>query len=415
MSLLGPILFGAMFAVPIWLGLNAEDEVKNIEIVDESGLLTTALEDRGNLQFTLAGKDLSSRKEQMGESGVFGILYIPPTTLDEPKGITFFSEKSAGMSTIGRIEGLLEERFENLKLERSELDKSVIEGLRSKVSLNEIKLANGEETSASTGLYTGIGYISSFLIYIFIFMYGVQIMKGVVEEKTSRIVEVIISSVKPTQLMVGKIVGVAAVGFTQFLIWIILSFGLYSIGLSTVGLNQERIAQIQQMTDEEQEQTEEFTDTQIAISNITKSTESLSIPLLVGCFVFYFLGGYLLYGSLFAAVGAGADSETDTQQFMLPVTIPLIFSIVMLGPVLANPNSTLAFWLSIIPLFSPVIMMMRIPFGVPGWEIALSMILLIIGFFAIAWLAGRIYRIGILMHGSKVNWKTLGKWVTMKV
>jgi ABC-2 type transport system permease protein len=215
--------------------------------------------------------------------------------------------------------------------------------------------------------------------------------------------------------MVGKIVGVAAVGFTQFLIWIILSFGLYSIGLSTVGLNQERIAQIQQMTDEEQEQTEEFTDTQIAISNITKSTESLSIPLLVGCFVFYFLGGYLLYGSLFAAVGAGADSETDTQQFMLPVTIPLIFSIVMLGPVLANPNSTLAFWLSIIPLFSPVIMMMRIPFGVPGWEIALSMILLIIGFFAIAWLAGRIYRIGILMHGSKVNWKTLGKWVTMKV
>lgn len=414
MSLLGPILFAAMFAVPIWLASRDSDEIRTIEIVDESGLITEPLEDRGNLRFVMADNGLDSSKKEMKESSVYGILHIPKITLEEPNGITFFSENSAGITTMSRLEDLLEERIKTLKLERSKLDATVIAGLKTNISLSEMTLADGEEKSANTGLYTGIGYIGALLIYFFIFIYGVQIMRGVVEEKSSRIVEVIISSVKPTQLMIGKIVGVAAVGFTQFLLWIILSFGLYSVGLSTIGLNDDRITQIQQMPDEELKNSEEFTEAQVKVANVFGSMESLPVALLVGSFVFYFLGGYLLYGSLFAAVGAAADSETDTQQFMMPVTMPLIFSIVMISVILRDPNSSLAFWLSIIPLTSPIIMMMRIPFGVPGWEIVLSMVLLLLGFLACAWIAGRIYRVGILMHGSKVNYKTLGKWLMMR-
>ena len=288
MSLLGPVLFAAMFAVPTWLATRDTDDTKVISIVDESGLISEALPDRGNLIYRLSTNDLATEKANMAESNVFGILHIPETDLADPKGITFFAESSAGMTTIGRIENALEERFENLKLEESQLDRAVIDGLRTSINIKETKISGAEETTANTGLYTGIGYLASLLIYMFIFMYGVQIMRGVVEEKTSRIVEVIISSVKPTQLMIGKILGVAAVGFTQFAIWILLSFGLYTVGLSTIGLNQERITQIQQMTEEEQEASKEFNKAQIAISNVSKSTESLPIPLLLGSFAFYF-------------------------------------------------------------------------------------------------------------------------------
>ena len=385
--------------------------MRTITVVDESGLFRESFQDEKGLQFNYIDASLADAKANLKESGSFGLLYIPDIQIDNPSGITFYSESSAGMEFKGRIERILQQRIEGLKLEKSQIDKATLDALRTKISLNEVSLAGGEEKSANTGLYTGIGYAGSYLIFIFIFMYGAQIMRGVLEEKSNRIIEVIISSVKPMQLMVGKTIGIAAVGFTQFLIWILLTFALYSVGLSAIDLDAETISQINQMPAGGEE---EFSQAQLMAAKISSQLESVNFPLLIGGFLFYFVGGYLLYGAMFAAVGAASDNETDTQQFMLPVTIPLIMGFVMGAAILKDPNAPMAFWFSIIPFTSPTVMLMRLPFNPPAWEIALSMVLLVLGFLFMTWLAGRIYRIGILMYGSKVNYKTLGKWIMMR-
>ncbi|MEQ9302606.1 MAG: ABC transporter permease, partial [Marinoscillum sp.] len=239
-------------------------------------------------------------------------------------------------------------------------------------------------------------------------------------EKTSRIIEVVIASVKPFQLMMGKVIGIAGVGLSQFILWIVLSIGISTVvgGIFTDGAKEMQKAQTEQLEnldvpqDEAQLAQQEATDSLMA--DISGAIESINIPLVIVAFLFYFFGGYLLYGALFAAIGSAVDSDADAQQFMFPVTIPLIISIVSLNAIINDPNGSMAFWMSIIPFTSPVVMMMRVPFGVPAWELGLSMVLMVGGFFFTIWLASRIYRIGILMHGTKVNYKTLGKWIMMK-
>jgi ABC-2 type transport system permease protein len=251
-----------------------------------------------------------------------------------------------------------------------------------------------------------------------IFVYGVQVMKGVMEEKMSRIVEVIISSVKPFELMMGKIMGVALVGLTQFLLWIGLTFLITTASSQFLGTNRfqaqsEQVqAQIAKSDPKSAAKMKQKTDS--TIGQVTKALSTLNIPLILGTFLFYFFGGYLLYSALFAAVGSAVDNETDTQQFMMPITIPIILSIIMAQFVLREPDGSLAFWMSMIPFTSPIIMMVRMPFGVPAWEIALSMALLVMGFIFTTWLAARIYRIGILMYGKKVSYKELSKWLFYK-
>jgi ABC-2 type transport system permease protein len=356
---------------------------------------------------------LEDSKQGIGNRDYFGILFIPELDLDNPQGITLYSESSAGIELQDRLKRVVESRIESIKIERSQIDKATLDALKTRVSLREISLSSGEEKVGSTGLATAIGYVASFMIYMFIFIYGAQIMRGVLEEKTNRIVEIIISSVKPTQLMIGKTIGIAGVGLTQFLIWIIFSTAMYAVALSVIGLDAEAMSQINQMP--AGAGAEQFSQTQLAVAGAQEQLANLNIPLQLFTFLFYFLGGYLLYGAMFAAVGAAADSETDTQQFMLPVTLPLILAlIVTLTAVLKDPNGSTAFWFSMIPFTSPIVMMMRIPFGVPVWELVLSMVLLVLGFLLISWLAGRIYRVGILMHGNKVNYKTIGKWVMMR-
>ncbi|WP_224996814.1 ABC transporter permease [Cesiribacter sp. SM1] len=412
MTILGPIIFAALFAIPIWLATRDSNEVKNITVVDESGLFRGTFEDEKGLHFDYLDATLNEAKTSIKQNGSFGLLYIPDLQLDNPSGITFYSESSAGIELKERIERVLEQKIENMKLEESQIDKATLDALRTNVNLNEISLAGGEEKSANTGIYTGIGYLASFMIYMFIFIYGAQIMRGVLEEKTSRIVEVIISSVKPTQLMIGKTIGIAAVGLTQFIIWIVLTSLIYSVGLSMIGLDAESIAQINQMPSAEGA---DFSSTQVKIAQASGELGSLNVPLMVGGFLFYFLGGYLLYGAMFAAIGAASDSETDTQQFMAPVSMPLVLGfVVAITAVLKDPNGSTAFWFSMVPFTSPTVMLMRLPFGVPMWELATSMVLLVLGFLLMTWLAGRIYRIGILMHGSKVNYKTIGKWLMMR-
>ena len=244
-------------------------------------------------------------------------------------------------------------------------------------------------------------------------------MRGVMEEKTSRIVEVMLSSVKPFHLMMGKIIGIALVGLTQFLLWVFLTIALYSVASVTVLKNID-INQVQQKAevlkvgaDLNYMQMKNIEKPNV-ITAVWNDFKSIDIFTIFVCFLFYFLAGYLLYAAMFAAIGSAVDNETDTQQFMLPITIPLIFSFVIAQNVIQDPTSSMAFWFSIIPFTSPVIMMVRLPFGVPAWELALSMLLLIIGFIFTTWIAAKVYRTGILMYGKKISWKEIGKWLFYK-
>jgi ABC-2 type transport system permease protein len=302
----------------------------------------------------------------------------------------------------------MEKHLEKLKLRELGIDPKAIEGAKTTISISTLVISDSGDQKSSSKLNTVLGFASGGLIYIFIFIYGSMVMRGVIEEKSSRIVEVIISSVKPFQLMLGKIIGVAATGLTQFLLWIILTFVIISVAQATI-------------IPAEFDPSAIGTGAEVAayggnadIAAFMEALATINFPLVIGCFIFFFLGGYLLYSSLFAAIGSAVDNESDSQQFMMPVTVPLILSFVIGTKVAENPDGPIAFWFSLIPLTSPIVMMVRIPFGVPTWELVLSMILLIAGFLGTTWLASRIYRVGILMYGKKVSWGELIKWMRYK-
>jgi ABC-2 type transport system permease protein len=251
------------------------------------------------------------------------------------------------------------------------------------------------------------------MIYFFIFMFGAQVLKGVIEEKSNRIVEVIISSVKPFQLMMGKIVGIAMVGLTQFLLWIILTLiivgmvQLFFVGndMASMQLPEAQAGLLNSATQSESNN---------PMMIVTDILGSINLPVMAISFILYFLGGYLMYASLFAAIGGAVDNDADTQQFMFPVSIPLIFAVAMSGVIVNQPDSTLAIWMSMVPFTSPITMIMRIPFGVPYWELGLSLLLLVIGFTFTTWMAGKIYKTGILMYGKKITYRTLWTWLTAR-
>lgn len=412
MTILGPLVFAAIVIVPVWLASMEGSETKIISVIDESGLLeesflnTAAGSD--NIIYQYVTEPVENVKEEVSQGQQFGLLYIPDISLENPQGITLFSESSPSLSVVGNIERMLQDKIKDIKLERSSISREALQQLETDIDIQTINLTEAGEQQGSAGVASVVGYVGAFLIYTFIFLYGAQVMRGVMEEKSNRIVEIVISSVRPFQLMMGKIIGVASVGLTQFLLWIALTFGLASVflqGFSAEDLMQQRTEQFSQNMPEA-----EMAQSEMAM-NIQHALDSIDITGFVLTFLFYFLGGYLLYGALFAAIGSAADSNTDTQQFMLPISTPLILSIVTLGAVLNEPNGTLAFWLSMIPFTAPVTMMMRVPFGIPAWQLVLSMVLLIGGFIFTTWIAGRIYRVGILMHGAKVNYKVIGKWL----
>jgi ABC-2 type transport system permease protein len=265
-----------------------------------------------------------------------------------------------------------------------------------------------------------LAYLSGFLMYMLVFIFGSQVMRGVIEEKTSRVVEVIVSSVKPIQLMMGKIIGIALVGLTQFLIWVFLTVGIAGVLKATI-LKKENLTEVSQnmtksiMTQDQQagiETQASQMNPQIAqFSKVFDNAMNQPWGLIIICFIFYFVTGYLLYASIFAAIGSAVDNETETQQFMLPVTIPIILALMVAMGTMQNPESSLSFWCSLIPLTSPVVMVARLPFGVPLWQIGVSMIVMVITFISFVWMAAKVYRTGILMYGKKTSWKEMWKWL----
>lgn len=412
MTILGPILFAGMMAIVFWSATREGDQ-KLIQVIDESGYFKNNIENTETITYQFIQADVEETKESLLNSdAIFGLLHIPKLDLDNPEGIKFYSTQSPGIAVEGGIEKRVRGIIEDEKLANSGLDQELIDNLRSHVDIQTINLSeSGDESESNSGIAFGVGYVSSFLLYMFIFIYGMQIMRGVTQEKTSRIIEVMIASVRPFQLMMGKIIGIAAVGLTQFVLWAVMTSALTSVTSSMIldqpGAAEQMVAQSGVDADQIEDQNKAF--------DIMSITDKIDIPVILVSFLIYFLGGYLLYGALLAAIGSAVDSEADSQQFMLPITLPLIFSMMMISIVIQEPHGTMAFWLSIIPFTSPVIMMMRLPFDVPMWELALSVSLLIAGFCGTTWMAGRIYRIGIFMHGTKVNYKTLAKWFVMKI
>jgi ABC-2 type transport system permease protein len=428
MTFLGPVLMASVWIVPLLLATRSEG-TKVIEVLDETGLFYQQFKETGDTKFIYITQDLKTAKANLGKSEDFAILYIPLSSYTTPKAFYLYSNKKPGLSLKMYLQESANKILENKKLQDVYgIDEATLSSVKSNISLIVEDIETNKKSY--TEISWALGFVGGMLIYFFIFMYGAQVMRGVIEEKTSRIVEVIVSSVKPIQLMLGKIVGIAMVGLTQFLLWIALTLGLVS---AFTAVYADQITKYK--TGEQSAVTSPgqlFSSDAIGMPDTQKGIESLgsdenigqiidvffsiNYGVIIFTFLFFFVGGYLLYAALFAAIGSAVDNEADTQQFMLPVTIPLIFSIIVgISFVLNNPDGSVAYWLSLIPLTSPIIMMIRVPFGVNIYtDLIPSMVLLVLGFLGTTWVAAKIYRTGILMYGKKISYKELWKWITYR-
>ena len=387
-----------------------------VHVVDESGKFI--FENNRKFTFITLNQSLDQAKTAYQETKDFALLHIPQFDVQKPEGFTIYTKENPSIEKVNDLENILEERIRDMKLEQYQIDKETLKNLRTNISFKQINISDtGEEKSSNAGILYGLGFVLGILIYIFVLVYGIQIMQGVIDEKTSKIVEVIVSSVKPFQLMMGKILGIAAVGLTQFIIWILLITFLSSGMLAYFGIKMPQkqvMEEVQQKMASNEEVKEEMEQQNSKIAEVLGNVSEVPVVKITVVFLFYFLGGYLLYGALFAAVGASVDSIQESQQFQFPITIPLLIGYLGLFMfVLRDPHGTVSFWLSMIPFTSPVAMVGRIAFDVPLWQLALSMILLAGGFVFTTWIAGRIYRVGILMTGAKINWKVMVKYFTM--
>jgi ABC-2 type transport system permease protein len=414
MTILGPILIAAIGILPAYFASLPEED-RSVMVLDKANLL------RGNpgkegIQLKYLGPpenyDLEEAKEQFLLTEDYALLYIPTGSAWDPdfiaQNVAVYGQGDVALNVKNYLEDLIRNQIQNDKLRSEGVDPEVIAQTKTSVDLRSFNLEDdGEEQETVIEGKMVVGLAFSFFMYFFIFIFGSQVMMGVLEEKGSRIIEVIVSSVKPFQLMMGKILGVGLVGLTQFLIWVVFSSIIYTVFTGVfLADKMEALEQVSQM---DPDTVKAATDS--GFQKMTAFMDSLNIPLLIGSFLFYFLGGFFLYSALFAAIGSAVESQTESQQFMMPVTMPIIISIIVAMQVAENPDGPLAFWFSMIPLTSPIVMVARIPFGVPTWELILSMLLLIGGFIGTTWIAARIYRTGILMYGQKVNWAVLWKWL----
>lgn len=421
MTIIGPLLFAAVIIGPAWFATLEDREVRVIAVIDSSRLFIGQIPETDYLKFEyLQNTTVNELREKFDETNYYAVLYIAHIITSTPSAVQLMSDRQPSLNIRMHIANAIEKELERQKLaafDIEDLDR-ILESVRTTVNIRTIIWQDdGGERESYSELAMIVGYVGGFLIYFFIFLFGAQVMRGVIEEKSSRVVEIIVSSVRPFQLMLGKIVGIGMVGLTQFLLWVVLSFVLVvaaqQIFFPDIGTPSSETVMaedlfssstLQQSQPIESEQAGRFRE-------MFASVSAINFGVMLFSFLFYFLGGYLLYASLFAAIGSAVDNETDTQQFMLPITIPLIISIIVMMNAIMNPYGPIAFWFSVIPFTSPIIMMARIPFGVPLWEVALSAGLLVATFIFTTWLAGKIYRTGILMYGKKVNYRELWKWI----
>lgn len=411
MTFLGPLLIAAVYIIPILLALHADNEKRSIVVVDESHWFERQFVNTENLTFIrLDGIPIDSTKKLVQE-GLFDIaLYIPETQLNIPSSAVVYSMKQVPMGVESHIKEVMKSEIQVQKLLALGVDPEILENIKTSINLTVTRMdEEGGEKETHTEVQFILGMVLSVMIYMFIMMFGGQVMQGVTEEKSSRIIEVIVSSVKPFQLMMGKIIGVSLVALTQFLMWILLTGAIY-IGFSAaIGISHPEA--ISQGTVMAQEISSSNIMDNEAVQHILDIVKSIDFTTVIASFIIYFLLGYLLYATMFAAIGSLVESNTDSQQFTLPVTVPLIVAIISAVYIVNDPDSSLAVWMSMIPFTSPVVMMVRIPFGVPIWQVVVSVVLLAGTFVAMTWVAAKIYRTGILMYGKKPTYKEIFKWL----
>lgn len=425
MTILAPLLMASIIIVPTVIMMGQKGDHKRIAVIeDKSDLFKGVIKNTDDAEFIyLDNKTFEDLKDSVISKKYYGVLYISPELINIPNAIQLISEKQPPIGLLEHIERSLEKEIEKQKLVAYNIGNldEIMKNIQTNVSVQTKRIDDsGKVKETSTGISMALAYISGLLMYMLVFIFGSQVMRGVIEEKTSRVVEVIISSVKPIQLMMGKIIGIALVGLTQFLIWVILTAGITTVIKSTI-LDKSGITEITQSAPQNFMQGNQAVATDDVsresspeLQEFTKLFDSaLNQPwlLIIFSFIFYFITGYLLYASIFAAIGSAVDNETETQQFMLPVTIPIIIGLMVAMGTMQNPESPLAFWCSLIPLTAPIVMMARIPFGVPYWQIGVSMLIMIVTFIGFVWMAAKIYRTGILMYGKKTSWKEMWKWL----
>jgi ABC-2 type transport system permease protein len=425
MTILAPVLMAAIIIVPTLVMMNQDQDFKKIAVIqDTPGLFKGVVPNTKNLEFDyLDNVKLEDLQKTFQQAGYYGILFISSEVVNTPNAIRLISKQQPPIALLQHIESSLEKEIEKQKLMTYNIQNldEIMKNVETKVSIQTIKIDDsGKVKETSTGIAMALAYLSGFLMYMLVFIFGAQVMRGVIEEKTSRVVEVIVSSVKPIQLMMGKIIGIALVGLTQFLIWVFLTVGIVGVLKATI-LKKDNLTEVTQnvtksvMTNDQQAamgtQASQINPQMAEFSRIFDNAMNQPWGLIIICFIFYFITGYLLYASIFAAIGSAVDNETETQQFMLPVTIPIILALMVAMGTMQNPESSLSFWCSLIPLTSPVVMVARLPFGVPYWQIAVSMFLMIVTFIAFVWMAAKVYRTGILMYGKKTSWKEMWKWL----
>ncbi len=403
-TLLVPLSFVAMVAIQFLLLAVSSGDTMRIAVVDDTGKYVKTIKDTEGTYFIKSNSSLASLRQTYEQKGFDGILYIPPLDVDNPNGVKYISDNLLGLSLEAHIKRELKSEIQKVRLQKMGVDSKMYRKAQQVNLRIESETITGGSVG-STALATSIGFGMGMLMYIVIFIYGSMVMKGVMEEKTNRIVEIMLSSVRPFQLMIGKILGIGGVGLTQFSIWIILLFGLNLIMSLVIGGTMDLPSANPAAAQVDMEEAK------MLIEKMMGQIHELPIALLIVGFLFYFLMGYVLYAALFAGLGAAINDDSDSQSLTFPVSIPVIISVFILSAIVEQPNSGLAFWSSLIPLFSPVIMPFRIAFGVPLWELLLSMALLIAGALFAVWIAAKIYRTGILMYGKKVTLREIAKWL----
>ena len=414
MTFLGPILIAAVYIIPILLALHGDNEKRSIAVVDQSHLFERQFANTENLTFIKLGDISIDSTKKLVQQEVYDIaLFIPfdrENQLNIPSNAVLYSLKQVPMDVESRIKDVMKNEVQTQKLLALDLSPEILEYIKTSINLSVIRMdKDGGERKTFTTVQFGLGMALAVLIYIFILLFGGQVMQGVTEEKSNRIVEVIVSSVKPFQLMMGKIIGVSLVALTQFVMWILLTGVIYVGFSSAVGIGHpEAIGSGSVMA--QQINTSNIMDN-AAVQDILEIIHSIPFGTIIVCFIIFFLLGYLLYATMFAAIGSLVENNTDSQQFTLPVTVPLIIAILSAIYVVNNPDSSAAIWFSMIPFTSPIVMMVRIPFGVPIWQVVVSILILAGSFIGMTWVSAKIYRTGILMYGKKPTFKEIFKWL----
>lgn len=411
-TILMPVLMLGMMAAPTLMMLFAKGEQKQLVVLDESGVIAPQLTGDEEILFTPMDCALESAR---ADESIFGVLWIGADIVENPNNVKLYTNSSSSMSLESNISSQMERVIEQERLKRYDIEnlEQIIKDVEANVSLttyrNDMQSEGEDEEATSSSVAYLLGLVLGMMLYMFLFIYGSMVMTSVIEEKGSRVLDVLVSSVKPFELMMGKILGVASVAVTQIAIWAVLVCGLSAAVLPSL-MPEDMMQTIEAVEAGTMTSAEAGIDADM-LSAVSLATDPMRLVMMFVWLLLFLVGGFLFYSAMFAAVGSAVDSVQDANQLQTPITVPIILALILAMSVFNDPSSPLAFWGSVIPFTSPVVMMARIPFGIPTWEIILSLVLLYISVAAMAWVAGKIYRVGVFMHGKKPSFKELMSWI----